>query len=155
MLEWTPHSVESVSSFIVRFGWCVKFKHLYRASHVLADWVLLTLIWDVPPSCPVAQPLLPNSHQPKQNWADSGTVKIQVNPTQIRQEMSHPVFTKQLHVVFRTSQSMPAESISFCRSSSISSDSEMSMANSPSLLTAATSAFCSSKYLKDGFMESG
>ena len=27
----------------------------------------------VPPSCPVAQPFLPYSHQPKQNWADGGT----------------------------------------------------------------------------------
>ena len=24
---------------------------IYRASHVLEDWVLLTWIWDVPPSC--------------------------------------------------------------------------------------------------------
>ena len=26
----------------------------------------LTLIWDVPPSCPAAQPVLPLSHQPRQ-----------------------------------------------------------------------------------------
>ena len=25
--------------------------HLYRASHVLVDWVLLTWIWDVPLPC--------------------------------------------------------------------------------------------------------
>ena len=36
----------------------------------------------VPPSCPAAQPLLPNSHQPNQNRADGGTLKIQVDPTQ-------------------------------------------------------------------------
>ena len=30
----------------------------------------------------VAQLLLPNSHQPKQNRADSGTLEIQVNKTQ-------------------------------------------------------------------------
>ena len=36
----------------------------------------------IPPSCPAAQPLLPNSHQPKQRQADSGTLKIQVNKTQ-------------------------------------------------------------------------
>ena len=24
---------------------------IYRASHVLVDWVLLTWIWDVPPPC--------------------------------------------------------------------------------------------------------
>ena len=38
-----------------------------------------------------AQPLLPNSHQPKQNWADSVTPTIHVNPTQISEQMNHPV----------------------------------------------------------------
>ena len=38
----------------------------------------------VPPSCPDAQPLLPNSHQPGQNWSENGTHKIQVNPTHYR-----------------------------------------------------------------------
>ena len=42
-------------------------------------WVGLTLIWAFHH---LAQLLLPNSHQPKQNWADSGTTKIKVNPTQ-------------------------------------------------------------------------
>ena len=36
----------------------------------------------VPPSCRAAQPLLPNSHQPKQNQANSGKLQIQVNKTQ-------------------------------------------------------------------------
>ena len=36
---------------------------------------------DVPPSCPASQRIPPNSHQPRQNWADSGTLEIQVNPT--------------------------------------------------------------------------
>ena len=39
---------------------------------------------------PAAQPLLPNSNQPRQNWADSGTPKIQVNPTQVLGQMNHP-----------------------------------------------------------------
>ena len=59
-------------------------------THLLANlgWVDFDLgNWDFPPSCPAAQPLLPNFHQPKQNRADSGTVKLQVNPTQVRQEM--------------------------------------------------------------------
>ena len=34
------------------------------------SWVGLTLIFDVPPSCPAAQPVLPISHQPKQNQAE-------------------------------------------------------------------------------------
>ena len=42
-------------------------------------WVGLTLILV---SHHLAQPLLPNFHQPRQDWADSGTLKIQVNPTQ-------------------------------------------------------------------------
>ena len=41
-------------------------------------WVDFDL--DVPPPCPGAQPFLPNSHQPMQNWADSGTLKVQPNP---------------------------------------------------------------------------
>ena len=49
------------------------------------------MIWDVPPSCPGAQPVLPISHQPRQNQAERGTAKIKVNPTQVRQEMCHPV----------------------------------------------------------------
>ena len=36
----------------------------------------------VQPCCPAAQPLLPNYHQPRQNWAESGILKIQVNLTQ-------------------------------------------------------------------------
>ena len=49
------------------------------------------MIWDVPPSCPGAQPVLPISHQPRQNKAERETAKIKVNPTQVRQEMCHPV----------------------------------------------------------------
>ena len=57
-------------------------QQVYRVPHLLVDlgWVDFDL--GVPPSCPLAQPLLPNSNQPRQNWADSGTLKIQVNPTQ-------------------------------------------------------------------------
>ena len=39
-----------------------------------------------------AKPLLPISHQPKQNQADGGTNKIKVNPTQLSDQMDHPVF---------------------------------------------------------------
>ena len=48
------------------------------------------LTWNlrVPLSC---QPLLPNSHQSRQNQADSGTLKFQVNPTQVHDQMRHPV----------------------------------------------------------------
>ena len=56
----------------------------------LRTWVGLTLIWDVPPSCPAAQPVLPISHKPRQNQAEGGTAKIKVNPTQVHQEMCYP-----------------------------------------------------------------
>ena len=52
-------------------------------------WVDFDL--DGPPSWPAAQPLLPNFHQPKQNWADGGTTKIEVIPTQVPEQMKNPV----------------------------------------------------------------
>ena len=53
----------------------------YKVSHVLVHlgWDGLTLIWVFHH---LAQPLLPNSHQLRQNWADITTLQIQVNPTQ-------------------------------------------------------------------------
>ena len=45
-------------------------------------WVNFDL--DVPPACPVAHTILPNSRLPKQNRADSGMTKIIANPTQPR-----------------------------------------------------------------------
>ena len=54
----------------------------YRVSHLLMDlgWVDFDL--GVPLTCPATQPLLPNSHHPKPNRADSGRPKIKFNPTQ-------------------------------------------------------------------------
>ena len=66
---------------------------LYRAGGPIS-WqtsVGLTLIWDVPPSYPAPQPVLPISHQPRQNQAEGGTAKIKVTPTQVCQEMGPPV----------------------------------------------------------------
>ena len=48
---------------------------------------MLTLIWLFHH---VAEQLLPNSHQ---IWADGGTTKIKVNPTQVSEQMNHPVLT--------------------------------------------------------------
>ena len=53
-----------------------------RPGQVLVDLGWVDLDFYVPPSGPAAQPLLPNSHQPNQSWADSGTLEIQVNKTQ-------------------------------------------------------------------------
>ena len=51
----------------------------------------MTLICNVPLFGPAAQPLLPISHQPKQNQAEGGTKKIKVNPTQLSDQMDYPV----------------------------------------------------------------
>ena len=56
--------------------------HINRASHFYVDLGWVDFDFCVPPSCPAAQPLLPNSHQPKQSQADSETLEIQVNKTQ-------------------------------------------------------------------------
>ena len=55
------------------------------------SWVRLTLIYDVPPTCALAQPVLPIPYQPKQNQAEGGTTKIKVNPTRLSDQMSHSV----------------------------------------------------------------
>ena len=61
----------------------------YMVTHIFVDlgWVDFEL--GVPPSCPSAQPLLPNSHKPRPNWADSGALTIQVNP--VHKQIGHPV----------------------------------------------------------------
>ena len=64
---------------------------VYRVGHLVVLWVGLTLICYVPPSCPAAQPVLPISHQPKQNQAEGGTAEIKLNPTQLSKQMDHPV----------------------------------------------------------------
>ena len=38
-----------------------------------------------------AQPILPNSHVPKQNCADSGASNINVNSTKVSDQMGHHV----------------------------------------------------------------
>ena len=57
---------------------------MYRVTHLLADWVGLTLIWDVPRLAGrYCSYLLPKQA--------GGTSQIKVNPTEVRQEMCHPV----------------------------------------------------------------
>ena len=70
---------ERGSHCLKRIERCAKFHGLYRASHALVDLGWVEFDFGVPPA---AQPLLPESHQPRQNQADSGTLKIQVNKTQ-------------------------------------------------------------------------
>ena len=53
-------------------------------------WVGLTDL-DVPLFYPFALPVLLHSHQPQQNQADGGTLRIQVNPTQVHEQMRDPV----------------------------------------------------------------
>ena len=49
---------------------------LYRVSHLVIDMGLVDFDLSVPPFCPHAKPLLPNFHQSRQSWADSGTIKL-------------------------------------------------------------------------------
>ena len=58
-----------------KWAWLIN----YRVIHLVVDLGWLTLIWEFHH---LAHPLLPSAHQPRQNWADSGTCKIQVNQTQ-------------------------------------------------------------------------
>ena len=74
------HSQNSLLwSMCVASNFCTS---MYRVSQLVADlgWVDLNL--DVPPSCPLPQPLLPTLHHPRQNLAVSGTLNIQVNTIQ-------------------------------------------------------------------------
>ena len=58
---------------------------VYRVNLVVADadLGLIDSDLDLPPSCPVDQPILPNSHLPKLNWAENETPTIHVNPTKV------------------------------------------------------------------------
>ena len=51
----------------------------YRVSHLVGDLGWVDFDFSVPPYFTLVQPLLLNSHQPKQSRADSGTLEIQVN----------------------------------------------------------------------------
>ena len=59
----------------------------YREGHLVADlgWLLAVL-----PRCCAAMPILPHSHLPHQNMADSGTAENKFNPTQVRDQIRHP-----------------------------------------------------------------
>ena len=80
---------------------------VYRASHLLMDLGRVNFYLGVPPSCPATQPLLPNYHHPRKNWADSGTLKIQVNPTHVHKQMGHPVESIALHQEFARAIQLP------------------------------------------------
>ena len=57
---------------------------IYRVTHLLTNWVGLTLIWDVPRLVGrYCSYLLPKQA--------GGTSQIKVNPTDVRQEMCHTV----------------------------------------------------------------
>ena len=57
---------------------------MYRVTHLLVDWVGLTLIWDVPRLvgrfCSYLLPM-----------QAGGTPQMKVNQTKVHQEMCHPV----------------------------------------------------------------
>ena len=70
----------------------LSFIYEYRVAHLVADLGWVDLNFCVP-YCPLSQPLLPNFHQPEQIWAGTGSLKIQVYPTQVRHQMGHLVRT--------------------------------------------------------------
>ena len=51
----------------------------------------LTLFFAFHPSCPAAQFLLPNSHQPRQNWADRFNTQNSSQPNPVHKHMGRPV----------------------------------------------------------------
>ena len=59
----------------------VFLSNIYRVSHLAGGLGCIDFDSDVPQ----------NYHQPKQNGADGGTLKIKVNSTHIHKEMDHPV----------------------------------------------------------------
>ena len=62
---------------------------LYRMTQLLADWVGLILIWDVPRLVGrYSSYLLPNQA--------GGTPQIKFNPTEARHEMCHPIYHSEL-----------------------------------------------------------
>ena len=79
---------------------------VYKVSHLLVHLGYVDFDWGVPPSCSPSQLLLSNYHQHKQNWAESGTHKIQVNPTQVNKQMG-------LHVDIFSDMRISKNKISF------------------------------------------
>ena len=72
-------------------------------SHLIVVLGWVDFDWGVPRFHHLsAHPLLQNSHQPRHNQADSGTLKIQVNPNQVYEYMGRPV---QVLSVFQMSKS--------------------------------------------------
>ena len=67
-------------------------KNMYRVSHLVIDLGWVDFDMSFPPFCSAAKPLLPNSHQPRQNWADSGTITIEVNQNHVYDKMGCLVF---------------------------------------------------------------
>ena len=77
-----PRHEVSYSDLLKDVKFVILRREYYRVFHLLVHLGGVDFDLGVPSSCPAAQPLLPNSHQPKQSRADSGTLEIQVNKTQ-------------------------------------------------------------------------
>ena len=66
----------SPTDWMLLLEWLSNFTKLYRVTLVVAYLGCVYLDLDVPSPCPHTQPVLPNSHLPNQNPADSGTSKF-------------------------------------------------------------------------------
>ena len=82
MSEWAKtHSETGSRSICGCFSGFGQLLYHYSGSHVLVNFGLVDFIFDVLPSLPAAQPILPNSHQPRQIWTESNPFEIQINST--------------------------------------------------------------------------
>ena len=84
--------IASISGFLRAVDAVARVRALVQGGD--GGWLLGWVDFDVgvPPYCPADQPILPNFHLPRQDWADSGIIplsaqclrmsKYKVNPTQ-------------------------------------------------------------------------
>ena len=65
---------------------------MYRVTHLLANLGWVDLDFDCSTVCPILLGLVGILQKFLSSWArDRGTSQIKVNPTEVRQEMGHPV----------------------------------------------------------------
>ena len=64
---------------------------MYRASHVLIDWVFGDLDFECSTVCPTLLGLMGIWQKRLGSWARWGNTEIQVNPTQVYEDMGRPV----------------------------------------------------------------
>ena len=83
--KWDDHKkIHTALWSVAESHFLYLFRNTYRTCTSARGPGLGWLLFGFSTFLPAAKPLLPNSYQPRQNWADSGILKIQVNPTKSR-----------------------------------------------------------------------